>query len=253
MSTAAARPGVLQETTKPAAAATQHSMTYHWAHSHQKRASSIRFGLHHGGGPGVASCGEQKTRQRWEADAAYAVSQAPAAAGIPATALVSGAGPREAADILTVAAAAAGTDCSSSAAVESNVSREEVQQLHSRHGGHPQSSLDSSGGRTQPAWANQQTTSTATDSRQLRRESHAQPTPAAAAAPDSSNKAGDGSSSSSSVRPGSAPCAMQPLASWQSRLAELEAACRNAEQLMLQAPTRAERSAALDLAGERER
>jgi hypothetical protein len=43
---------------------------------------------------------------------------------------------------------------------------------------------------------------------------------------------------------------MQPLAAWQLKLAELEAACRDAEQLMLQAPTRAERSAALDLAGE---
>jgi hypothetical protein len=43
---------------------------------------------------------------------------------------------------------------------------------------------------------------------------------------------------------------MQPLAAWQLKLAELEEACRNAEQLMLQTPTRAERSAALDLAGE---
>ncbi|WIA33837.1 hypothetical protein OEZ86_006944 [Tetradesmus obliquus] len=42
---------------------------------------------------------------------------------------------------------------------------------------------------------------------------------------------------------------MQPLAAWQAKLAELEVACRNAEALMLQAPTRAERSAALDLAG----
>jgi hypothetical protein len=55
----------------------------------------------------------------------------------------------------------------------------------------------------------------------------------------------------SSSRPGSAPCAiMAPLAGWQAKLAELEAACRNAEQLMLMAPTRSERSAALDLAGE---
>ncbi|WIA13687.1 hypothetical protein OEZ85_007247 [Tetradesmus obliquus] len=43
---------------------------------------------------------------------------------------------------------------------------------------------------------------------------------------------------------------MQPLAAWQAKLAELEVACRNAEALMLQAPTRAERSAALDLAVE---
>jgi hypothetical protein len=43
---------------------------------------------------------------------------------------------------------------------------------------------------------------------------------------------------------------MQPLPGWQAKLAELEAACRKAEAMMLQAPTRPERSAALDLAGE---
>jgi hypothetical protein len=187
----------------------------------------------HGGGQG--DDGALGARLQWEADAVHAVSQALAAAGLPATALVSGAGPREAADILTVMSAAAaagaavaGADYGGSAAV-GNACREEVQQLHSMRAAWPQSSSGSTDAQNSAAW----------------HATHTQPTPPAAAAPDSSSNV-----SSRSIRPGSAPCAMQPLAAWQLKLAELEAACRNAEQLKLQAPTRAERSAALDLAGE---
>ncbi|KAF6252506.1 hypothetical protein COO60DRAFT_518571 [Scenedesmus sp. NREL 46B-D3] len=217
---------------------------------------------------GADVCAEQRTKLQWEVSAGQAVSQALAAAGLPATSWVSGAGPRQAADIIKVAAAAtaAAASLGDGLAVNTAGPNAVAAQYRQRSASAGLSPPDNADASNVPGLL-LQSPSTTTSNIEQQGKTFPQPIapdsrPAGAvtscctprSAERNSNSRRDVLSNSSSGcsirRPGSAPCATQPLAGWQAKLGELEAACWQAEQLMLQAPTRAQRSAALDLAVE---
>lgn len=174
----------------------------------------------------------------WEAAAAEAVARELVAVGLPGIALVSGAGPCEAAEILTVAAAAAAGTAPHQAVAPAN-----------SHG-HP-ASPPGTPAEHNTCQTNQQATAighTSTGSMSIAVDSsisssQARPRKAQDRNNRMQNTAGRPSSHSRGGQGG--------LPGWQRKLLELEAACRTAEQLMVHGGSLAERKTALELAGNR--